>query len=538
MLSNNTAPQPKSVVFHRIKINGREIDTSIGVLSLSIIRSFNKIAMAHVVIKDGEVGAKEFKESNKDLFIPGKELEILLGYANSNTLTSVFKGIITRHAISAPEKGQSRLTVEAKDKAVLLSLMRKTAFFTEMSDKEILQQLLQDTARMELEMDELGYKHSEMILFDSTIWDYMLLRGEANGLLVATEDGKIQLKKPKINPKADFKAIFGTNLLDVEAELDARRQLKKVVSASWDFTKQEIAEKEGTTQYQEAGNLSVETLANSFGNEERVTYNGHLKDKELSQLADAYSMRSALSKICGRARLKGEPSLKLGQTIELQGVSNRFNGLAYITGVVHNFSKGWETEVQFGWGEEWFYQQLYHENDKLALAPRITGTHLATVLEEGDNNDPDFKVKIKLPLVDPQGKGIWARLSSPQAGKNHGAHFRPQKGDEVLVIFINEDPRYPVVTGSLYSRDCLSGIASKSTDKKYGYRTEKDQQLIFNDENKSILLKTGDCSIKMDGQSNKIEIKMGQNNITLDASGIKINSNTIVEVKGSVIKLN
>ncbi|MCB0573362.1 MAG: type VI secretion system tip protein VgrG [Saprospiraceae bacterium] len=528
----------KNTVFHRIKLNGKQISTEIGLVSLSVLRNFNKVTHAQIVLTDGDVAKQDFALSNEITFLPGSDIEILLGYSNSASLDTVFKGVVTRHTIHAPEHGQSRLVLEAKDKAVLLTLVRKTRFFTDLKDKEIIQNQT-EAVGLQAEIDGMDVQHRQMVMYDSLPWDFIVMRAEANGKLVSTDDGVLKIVSPAIAAKAHFKAQFGYNLYEIEAELDARRQLKKATTLAWDFTKQEVSSEQGESQLKEPGNLSSDSLADKLKIEELRFHAGHLGAQELSAWADAYAQQSRLSKTFGRARIRGDASLRIGQTLELVGAGARFNGLAFITGIAHHYQKGWETEIQFGWDHNWFYHQLESEGDSTkGLLPHVPGMQIGVVLNEGDENDPDFLVKIKLPLLDPDGVGIWARVLTPEAGNDHGLYLRPKQGDEVLVGFVANDPRYPVIMGCLYSREQLPGIASSGTEQKYGYRSAENQQLVFDDSAKTIKLETGNCSITLDGQGNKIELKVGGNTITIDQQNIEINATAQAVIKGGTIALN
>ncbi|MCB9314763.1 MAG: type VI secretion system tip protein VgrG [Lewinellaceae bacterium] len=537
-MAARTQQTSNDTVFHRILVNNKPISSETGLVSLSVFRSFNKVAYAQVVFSDGNVAKQDFDLSNETTFLPGNALEILLGYANSSTLDTVFKGIITRHAVSAPEIGQSRLIIEAKDEAVKLTLTRRTQFFTDKTDKKIIQQLAQ-AAGLQTEIADMPIQHPQMVMYDTLPWDFIVMRSEANGKLVSTDDGVLKIISPAIAAKADFKAQFGHNLLDIEAEMDARRQLKKATAKAWDFTKQEVSQEDGQSSLQEPGNLGESVLAGKLNIEEIAFHAGHLGARQLSAWANGKAQQSHLSTTCGRARIRGEASLRIGQTVELIGVGARFNGLAFITGIAHQYDKGWETEIQFGWDQEWFYRKIAAENGSAkGLLPDVPGLQIGIVIEEGDSSDPDFKVKIKLPLVDPDGAGIWARVLTPEAGAGHGLYLRPQKDDEVLVGFIANDPRYPVIMGCLYSRDKLPGIAADGTEQKFGYKSPESQLLEFDDSAKTIKLESGSCSITLDGQSNVIELKVGGNTIKIDQSNIEINASAQVVVKGGTIMLN
>jgi phage baseplate assembly protein V len=73
-----------------------------------------------------------------------------------------------------------------------------------------------------------------------------------------------------------------------------------------------------------------------------------------------------------------------------------------------------------------------------------------------DRQDPDGlgRVKFTLPTHDDQ-ESDWTRVAVPfggSAGSGHGHQWIPEKGDEVLVGFVNGDPKVAIVVASLYSK--------------------------------------------------------------------------------------
>jgi len=84
---------------------------------------------------------------------------------------------------------------------------------------------------------------------------------------------------------------------------------------------------------------------------------------------------------------------------------------------------------------------------------RFYGAYPALV---SDIKDPDGqgRVKVSLPWSpDKDGASYeaWARLATMMAGNNRGSWFIPDVNDEVLVIFLGGDPRYPCVLGGLWN---------------------------------------------------------------------------------------
>jgi len=70
--------------------------------------------------------------------------------------------------------------------------------------------------------------------------------------------------------------------------------------------------------------------------------------------------------------------------------------------------------------------------------------------------DPDNKNRVQVRLynvdgINDQDGAVWARVAVPFSGSNRGAFFFPDVGDEVLVIHLSGDSRFPVVIGGLWN---------------------------------------------------------------------------------------
>ncbi|HEX4945634.1 MAG TPA: phage baseplate assembly protein V [Blastocatellia bacterium] len=71
-------------------------------------------------------------------------------------------------------------------------------------------------------------------------------------------------------------------------------------------------------------------------------------------------------------------------------------------------------------------------------------------------NDPQHLSRVQIRLLSFDGVGeqdapLWARVAVPFAGAHRGAFLLPDVGDEVMVSFLNGDPRFPVVMGGLWN---------------------------------------------------------------------------------------
>ena len=75
----------------------------------------------------------------------------------------------------------------------------------------------------------------------------------------------------------------------------------------------------------------------------------------------------------------------------------------------------------------------------------------------------------------------WCRVAQLYAGGGYGSFFPPEKGDEVLVAFVQGDMRIPIVLGGLYNgQDKPSTSRDGGKDQKL-IRTRGGHQLLFDD---------------------------------------------------------
>jgi Rhs element Vgr protein len=535
----STRNDPTDVVNFKILLNGNAINGEYKIVSLYATKSYNKISWAKIVIADGDPALQDFAISSKeDALIPGSQIEISMGYhADSAT---IFKGIIVKHALRAAKGAHSSLTIEAKDKAVKLTKGRKSIGFVDQTDTDIIESVAKKCGytSSDLDLETTTIKHKEMLQYNSMDWDFIVSRAEMNGMLVLTEENKLIIKSPDTNQKEVKEIVYGMDILEFKSEIDANDQLNQVKSHAWNYKDQELLDSpDASIQFKESGNLKAEDLANALGADEYDLYHtGNLTQEELKAWSNAQLLKSRLSKTTGILTLKGITEIKVGQVIKLTGFSKRFNGNVLVTGIRHNYAETiWKTDIQFGFPEEWFYQQYnIVEKPAAGMIPGINGLHVAIVSQLENDPDNEDRIKIKLPLVD-MNDGIWARIASLDAGKDRGAFFRPEINDEVVVGFFNDDPRFPVILGMLNSNAKPAPIKAADANNEKGFTTRSKMKLLFDDDKKIITLETPKgkkIEINDDGDSITLS-DQNQNKISMTSDGISIESVKNISIKTS-----
>lgn len=523
------------VVTFTIKVDGETIPGRYHILSLLTQKEVNRIPTALVILRDGDPAEGNFQASSSDLFIPGKELELLVGYHADET--TIFKGIIVKHNLRT-RKGSARLYLECKDESFKMTIGRKNRYFEEVSDADAIETIIGDYG-FSKDVDSTSVEHQELVQFDATDWDFIISRADANGMICTVDDGKITIKKPDLTQEPELTIQYGSTVLELDTEIDARLQYEGVKAKSWDFAGQELQEVEGQSPtFEEAGNLSGQTLSENLTQPTIELYHsGNIKSEELQAWADAKMMRSRLAKIRGRVKIEGYPDIKPGQLIKMEGLGDRFNGKIFVSGVSHKIQNGqWASNLQFGLREQWFAQQLDISTTSASfLLPAIKGLQVGVVTDLEADPEGEDRIKVRLPIIDPNGEGVWARLACLDAGEERGTFFRPEIGDEVIVGFINDDPRDAIVLGMLHSSAKPTPEPISNSNHKKGYLSREKLKLEFDDDKKVITIETpGGNSLVLDDDMGGITIKdQNGNKIVMDSNGILIESAAKMDLKAS-----
>jgi Rhs element Vgr protein len=451
---------------------------------LSVIKEINRIPTAKLTLKDGDAAAKTFEISNTAEFIPGKKITIKLGYDGKNQ--QVFKGIITRQGVQVKANGNAQLNVECRDEAIRMTVGRKSKYFENVKDSQATEELVKAYSGLQADAADTNITHKELVQHHVTDWDFLLLRAEASGLLVLVEDGKIKTFKPDTHAEPVLQTSFGSSIMEFEAEMDARDQLKQVKAIAWDYSNQKLftAETEEAKDIQQPGNLSGAKLAETINLDEyELHHSGHVTEQELKSWTDNVMMRSRLAKIRGRVKITGFSGIKPGERRVLDGVGDRYNGNAFVTAVKNDIGNGsWETNIQFGLDPE-AYSKIYKDiNDEPAagLVGGIRGLQIGKVVHLATDPDGEDRIQVRIATLDNNANGIWSRVACLDAGDDRGTFFRPELGDEVIVGFINDDPHDAVVLGMLNSSKNKAPPASDSNNEK-GIFTRSKMRIHFNE---------------------------------------------------------
>jgi uncharacterized protein involved in type VI secretion and phage assembly len=176
--------------------------------------------------------------------------------------------------------------------------------------------------------------------------------------------------------------------------------------------------------------------------------------------------------------------------------------------------------------------RLLLEDTLATLAP---GAFLATVISVTDPNNLN-RVQVRVYNADginDQSGPVWARVAVPFAGSNRGAFFIPNVDDEVLVIFLSGDSRFPVVIGGLWNGhdsapDKIGGDGSSVDRWTITGKAGTKIAIIEDSTGPTVQFTTpGQLTGKMTDSDGSIEFSdANQTSVRIDSSGVTINAPT------------
>jgi uncharacterized protein involved in type VI secretion and phage assembly len=237
--------------------------------------------------------------------------------------------------------------------------------------------------------------------------------------------------------------------------------------------------------------------------------------------------RSQVAVPRGRVSFQGSALARPGSSIQLTGLGGQFNGSVLMSSVHHRIAQEqWTTGVEFG-----------HLPDGSQPAPppgpvvAIRGLQRGVVKQLSDDPAGEARVLVSLPRVE-SGAALWARLASFYASDSAGAVFYPDVGDDVIVGFLDDDPRRPIVLGSLYGTTGPPVVSPDDVSRMKAIVTRSKLEMRFDETNRAITIRTPrGLVVSLNDASGEIRIADGsQNAVTLGSSGVRIDSTSNVAI--------
>ena len=534
----------------KISCDGRPLPAELEVLDLEIQLELNRIPQASLTLLDGNVAERCFEISDGGLFKPGSRISIALGYQGGGPAPEkIFEGIVTRHAVSAGSEGL-RLKLNLRDRAITMTRARHSRVFANKSDEEVMRQLISQANLKVGRLARTPITHPELVQFNVSDWDFIVCRSDVLGLAIRVQNGAISALPLALGAPKRILDYGLDDTRELELELDGVQQWASLKVQSWDRAKlAPTAPVRAKPTNLQIGNQLDTLLAKAVeASDDTLLHGAPTAPNELQAWADARLLRSRLSLLRGTAVVDGSAALQPLDTVEIKGVGQRFNGKALVSGVTHIFdSNGWRSQLRLGLSADWFARTAeLAEVPAAGLLPPAIGLQIATLAVDPDG---ELRVQVKLLQMAADQALQWARPLSPDAGAGRGFVFRPEVGDEVVIGFLNDDPRQPLILGALFGSKNKPPQPVQSPDKTNPLRaivSRAGNRIVFDDKTPALHIETtaaGEASgeyknkISLDEKAKTITIEDQHNNkIELSDKGISLTSDKDITIsaKGNI----
>jgi phage protein D/phage baseplate assembly protein gpV len=436
---------------------------------------------------------------------------------------------------------------------------RRTASYQQMTASDIATKIAQ---RAKLQIGEVT---ATTTVFDhysqagQTDWEVLSALARANNLEIAVREGKFSFTSPTVASKAPpagggastdpLVLELGKDLLRFRSILTSAGQVGNVEVRGWDVaTKNALTATEAAeTKRIELPTVSPKALAKTFGDPTYVATDVPYRTQaEVDEAAKALAdeVASAFAEFEGTAR--GNPKLRAGAAVSIDGLGEPFDGKYTITTSRHRFDPltGYTTS---------FSVTGRQDRTLLGLASNGHGKAPAVVVigQVSDAADPEKsgRVKLTFPWLSADYVSDWARTVQSGAGKDRGWQVLPEVGDEVLVAFEQGDFRRPTVVGGLFNgvdtmprgpMDLVDGGTGKINRRSMVSRLGHRVDLVDASGKEGVRVATTDEKLKliMDHSGTTITLHADGKVVIEGTQGIAIDSASAnMELKGNQIKI-
>jgi uncharacterized protein len=281
----------------------------------------------------------------------GQEIEIKIG----DDMTTIYKGEIV--GLEGTYKGgeKTRLLIRGMNRLHRLLRHRKSVTFTDKTDQQILQQVVQDAGLT------LEWKHEKSITYkhvyqhNQTDMEFLRTRAARLGCHIWCVDKTIHVKEPDLqgSPLKKFSIAdvvpeaAGAAVKAFTPRLSSAGILKKVTVRGWNPETKDLIVGDYSAKNSQLGSQNAVAGSGDLGGEETFTVDHPIWSKEEAvALAKARLVDLSLTYITGECELTGDPTMELGKLVEITAntetetkADDPFNGKYYIMGVTHRYMK-------------------------------------------------------------------------------------------------------------------------------------------------------------------------------------------------------
>ena len=530
----SNAPSPalniSNIITYTIKINGKSINDLAMATSLNITHQINKISFADLTVGTNTGEAATYN------FSIGNTIEIYSGYQGADE-KKVFSGIIFTQSMKTQSPLVFMWELKCKHVAMKMTGNKKKMLYFNKTDSDIFSKILTNPDYTQTDKNITSTNSVNEYLPQNNIsdWDFLLSRSEMWGYLIYLDKDSIFIGKPNLKADPVLTISAGDSMIDFTAKKNGSNQFTSIKANTLNKTREIITFTSTEPDFASGRNIgkSMATALNAGSIIKDAVV--PMQESDLKEWANGKLLRMRLSAFQGSVKFVGNAIVKTGDWIKLNGIGDEYSIEAFVSEVNHKIAKGsWQTSLKLGLEDAPINEKVnFASAGADGQMPAAQGLFSAIV--KAIEGDPNAACRIKIiDTLQTDDIGVWAKMCHSYATESAGFFFMPEVGDEVVISYLNGDPRYPVILGSLYNNKNVAPIDKvKDTNFIKMISTKNKLKLTFDDEKKTVTIETpGDNKIVMSDDAKSIEITDQHSNaIKLTSSGIEFNSAKDITIK-------
>lgn len=274
----------------------------------------------------------------------GKEFHVALGE------TTIFQGKIMGLEAAFPEGAPPEITVLAEDSLQDLRMTRRTRTFTAVSDADVCRQIANEHG-LNPQIDVTGPTYTVLAQVNQSDLAFLRERARTIDAEVWMDGRTLSLAPRSARQSQPLQMKHGKELRSFTVCADMAMQSTSVVVSGWDVAGKAALRYEATEsaiRHELNGDASgAHILSTAIGQrKEALVHTVPLNSQETQSIAESYFRALARRFLVGRGVAEPDARLRVGATVDLQGLGPLFSGNYYLATVVHIFdgTKGFRSE--------------------------------------------------------------------------------------------------------------------------------------------------------------------------------------------------
>jgi phage protein D len=459
----------------------------------------------------------EFALIDRAAFPLGARLQASFAAPDTRQLAPVFDGEVVAIEPEYTVDG-TILALSALDKSHRLDRTRRTDAWQQTTYGDIARAVAGRGGLTAGTIDAAGGSVPFVQQSNETDWQLLWRLADELGFEVRVEGTKLHFRKASDAARASSPVTirWGEQLTAFRPRATGVQQVQQVEVRGWNpSTKQAIVATASPSSAGTAIGIPRSEAVNGLGGGKAIVADRPVATQQQADaLATGIAQRLASAFVEAEGVVVGDPRLKAGGAIRVEGVGSRFSGTYVLSSASHVFraTRGYETRFAVS-------ARPARPLGEIAApsGPPRPWRHSVVVGVVTNNQDPDGlgRIRVRYPALGDGHEGWWARMTAPSAGDRRGLLMLPRAGDEVLLAFEHDDADHPYVIGALWNGTAKPQQLAH-TDGSLGLRSDK-QIVVEAVENISV---TGDKDMTLTAKGNAtVTTEPSGGNLDLKAKG-------------------